>query len=64
VVAIEFLCAAQGIEYHRPLKSGKGVEAAHKIVRSKVKKLTEDRPLTADIEAIAELIRTGAFVGL
>jgi histidine ammonia-lyase len=64
VVAIEFLCAAQGLEYHRPLKSGKGVEAAHKIVRSKVKKLTEDRPLTADIEAIAELIRTGAFVGL
>ncbi len=64
VVAIEFLCAAQGLEYHRPLKSGKGVEAAYKIVRSKVKKLTEDRPLTADIEAIAELIRTGAFVGL
>jgi histidine ammonia-lyase len=64
VVAIEFLCAAQGIEYHRPLRSGKGVEAAHKVVRSEVKKLTEDRPLTADIEAIAELIRTGAFVGL
>ncbi|HEX8875865.1 MAG TPA: histidine ammonia-lyase [Phycisphaerales bacterium] len=64
VVAIEFLCAAQGLEYHRPLKSGKGVEGAYKIVRSKVKKLTEDRPLTADIEAIAELIRIGAFVGL
>lgn len=64
VVAIELICAAQGLEAHRPLKSGKGVEAAYKIVRSKVKKLTEDRPLTADIEAVSELIRDGAFSGV
>lgn len=64
VVAIELICAAQGLEAHRPLKSGIGVEAAYRIVRSKVKKLTEDRPLTADIEAVAELIRDGAFAGI
>lgn len=64
VVAIELICAAQGLEAHRPLKSGKGVEAAYKIVRSKVRKLTEDRPLTADIEAVSGLIRDGAFAGI
>lgn len=64
VVAIELICAAQGIEAHRPLKSGKGVEAAHKLVRSKVKILTEDRPLTADIEAVSTLIREGAFTDI
>ncbi len=44
VVAIELLCAAQGLEAHRPLKSGKGVEAAHAKIRRVVKPLTEDRP--------------------
>lgn len=56
VVAIELLCAAEGIEYQRPLRSGDGVEAAHAAVRRVVPPLTQDRPLTADIEAIAGLI--------
>lgn len=64
VVAIELICAAQGLDTHRPLKSGKGVEAAYKIVRSKMKKLTYDRPLTRDIEAVSDLIREGAFGGI
>ncbi|MGD9688832.1 MAG: histidine ammonia-lyase [Phycisphaerales bacterium] len=61
VVAIEFLCAAQGLEAHRPLRSGKGVEAAHRAIRSVVPTLTEDRPLTRDIEAIVQLIRDGSL---
>lgn len=61
VVAIELLCAAQGIESHRPLKSGEGVERAHAMVRSVVPVLTEDRPPAPDIEVIAELIADGSF---
>ncbi|MBS0191691.1 MAG: histidine ammonia-lyase [Phycisphaerales bacterium] len=61
VVAIEFLCASQALEEHRPLRSGKGVEAAHKIIRTRVKPLVEDRPLTDDIEAIAAMIESGGF---
>ncbi len=64
VVAIELICAAQGLEHHRPLKSGKGVEAAYRIVRSRVKKLGEDRELTGDIEAVSGLIEQGAFAGI
>lgn len=61
VVAIELLCAAQGIDVHRPLRSGKRVEAAHKELRSVVPTLREDRPPTADIQAIHALIRAGAL---
>ena len=61
VVAIEMLCAAQGLEGHRPLRSGDGVERAVKQIREVVPTLKEDRPLTADIEAITTLIADGAF---
>ncbi|MBL0871509.1 MAG: histidine ammonia-lyase [Phycisphaerales bacterium] len=61
VVAIEMLCAAAALDVHAPLKSGKAVEAAKRIIRTKVKPQGEDRVLTNDIEAIATLISTGAF---
>jgi histidine ammonia-lyase len=61
VIAIEFLAAAEGLEHHRPLTSGSGIEAAHAMIRSMVPRLTDDRPLTADIEAIAHAIHAGRF---
>lgn len=62
VVAIELLCASQGIEAHRPLRSGEGVERAHAIVRENVPPLVSDRPPSPDIESIAGLIASGRFV--
>ncbi len=62
VIAIELLCAAQGLESHRPLKSGVGVERAYAAVREKVPPLDADRPPSPDIEAIAGLIAEGRFV--
>ena len=59
VVAIELLCAAQGLERHRPLRSGLIVERAHARLREVVAPLTADRPLTVDIEAIARLVSAG-----
>ncbi len=61
VVAIELLCAAQGLEYQRPLKSSAAVETAHAIIRHRVHRLTADRPLAPDIAAIRKLIGDGAF---
>jgi histidine ammonia-lyase len=61
VIAIELLCAAEGLEAHRPLRSGDGVEAAFAALRARVDPLRGDRPLTPDIEAIAEMIDEGAF---
>lgn len=61
VIAIELVCAAQGIEFHRPLRSGAMVEAAIETVRRVVPRLDADRPPSPDIEAVASLIGTGAF---
>ncbi len=59
VVAIEFLCAAQAIEHHRPLRSGAIVERAHARIRKHIPPLDHDRPTAGDIEAIASLIIDG-----
>lgn len=56
VVAIEMLCAAQGIDLHRPLRSGEGVERLHTALRDIVPTLSEDRPQTPDIEAISAML--------
>jgi histidine ammonia-lyase len=61
VVAIELLAAAQGIDFLRPLQSSPSLEAAHRAIRARVPKLVEDRPGAPDIEAVAELVRTGAL---
>ncbi len=60
VVAIELICAAQGLEAHRPLRSGAGVERVHDAVRRVVPVLEADRPPAPDIEAVVSLIRSGA----
>ena len=63
VVAIELLCAAEALEYQRPLRSGPGIEAAHAAVREVVPRRTRDRPPAPDIRAISSLIAAGRFVG-
>ncbi|MBL8760463.1 MAG: histidine ammonia-lyase, partial [Phycisphaerae bacterium] len=59
VIAIELLCAAQGIELHRPLKAGAPVEHAIARIRKQVPPLAFDRSPTADISAIVAMIRAG-----
>ncbi|MPY87616.1 MAG: histidine ammonia-lyase [Luteitalea sp.] len=61
VVAIELLCAAQGLDLHSPLHSGDVVERARQAVRTVVPPLTTDRPLGPDIEALARLVDEDAF---
>ncbi len=63
VLAVEFLCGAQAVEFHRPLLAGKGVEHALGVVREKVPKLVEDRVLSDDIDALTTLVRAGALTG-
>ena len=59
VVAIELLCAAQGLDFRQPLKPGRGALVAHEAVRRNVPHLDEDRPPSPDIEALAVAIRDG-----
>ena len=61
VLAIELMCAAEGIEYRRPLKAGAGVEEAWSIVRSYVSRLEGDRMLGPDLETLTNAIGSGAL---
>jgi histidine ammonia-lyase len=57
VLAIELMCAAQGIDCRAPLKPGRGVARAHAAVRKLVAPLERDRVLSFDIERLALAIQ-------
>src|SRR5438270_148759 len=61
IVAIELLAAAQGLDFLRPLKPGRGVGGTLAAVRALVPPLERDRPLSRDIERIAEGVGGGTF---
>ncbi|HEY2858915.1 MAG TPA: histidine ammonia-lyase [Terracidiphilus sp.] len=61
IVAIELMCAAQAIEFRRPLKSSPHLEAVHDAVRKVVPRLEQDRVLSGDIETLAAAVRSGIF---
>jgi histidine ammonia-lyase len=61
VVAIELMCAAQAVEFRRPLRSSPQLEAVRDAVRGIVPRLEQDRVLAGDIAALAQAVRQGAF---
>ena len=61
VLGIELMCAMQGLESRRPLKAGRGVEAAFAKVRKFVAPLGDDRVLSGDITLLADAIARGEF---
>jgi histidine ammonia-lyase len=63
-IAIELLCACQGIDLLAPLQTGTLAKKAHATVRAKSSKVTEDRPLGPDIEAVSKLVADGGFSSL
>jgi histidine ammonia-lyase len=60
-IAIELLCACQGIDLLAPLQTGPLAKKAYDTVRGKSPKVTEDRPLASDIEAVSALVADGTF---
>jgi histidine ammonia-lyase len=62
VIAIEWLAAAQGCDFHAPLTSSAVLEAARARLRAAVPTLAEDRYFHADIQAALALVRDGALV--
>jgi histidine ammonia-lyase len=60
-VAIELLCAAQGIELLAPLQTGTLAKKAIANVRAVSPKVVEDRPLAPDIESVTAKIADGTF---
>ena len=61
IVAIELMCAAQALEFRRPLQSSPRLERVHAGVRAVVPRLEQDRTLAPDIDALSAAVRAGAF---
>jgi histidine ammonia-lyase len=61
LLAIELLCAAQGVDYRAPLKPAARVGEAYAVVRTHVRPLEHDRVLALEIESLAAALRKGLF---
>jgi histidine ammonia-lyase len=64
ILAIELLCACQGIDLLHPLKTGTLATRAFDLVRSNSPMLVDDRPLTQEIEAVSSAVAAGDFAKL
>ncbi|HUU01746.1 MAG TPA: aromatic amino acid ammonia-lyase [Myxococcota bacterium] len=62
VLAIELIAGAQALDLRAPLKPGRGVAAAHAVVRRHVEHLGDDRPLFDDHNAMVEVLRSGELL--
>ena len=61
IIGIEAVTAAQGVDFRAPLKTGVELLKAHAAIRSVVADLEVDRYLAPDLEAAAELVKSGAL---
>ena len=64
ILGIEWLAAAQGIEFLRPLISSPALEEAHALLRKHVASMAQDRYLAPDIAQATRLVREGALSGI
>ena len=59
ILAIELLCACQGIDLLAPLKTGTLATKAYDAVRAVSRKVTADRPLAPDVNTVSYIIARG-----
>lgn len=58
ILAIELVCAAQAMDFRRPKKSSKVLDAIHKAVRKRIKHATKDRLFKKDIQAAVDILQS------
>jgi histidine ammonia-lyase len=61
ILAVEWLAAAQGIEFLRPLRSSEPLEAAHALLRQHCPAMPADRFIAPDMAAASRLVHGGAL---
>lgn len=62
VLAIEAMCAAQGLDLRAPLASAPGTGAARSAIRARIPHLDEDRELSVDIAEATSLVASGGLL--
>jgi histidine ammonia-lyase len=64
ILAIEWLAAAQGVDFHAPLTSSVPLAQAHQVLREQVAFYEVDRLFAPDITAAEQLLQTGKLLEL
>lgn len=64
ILGIELFYAAQAMDYHAPLKSGKIMTAIYERVRKAIDPVVSDRILYEDMETAIDLVKSGELVNL
>lgn len=64
ILGIELFYAAQAVDYHAPLKSGRIMAAIYNRVREKIEPVVKDRVMYEDMETAIELIQSGELIAL
>jgi histidine ammonia-lyase len=62
VIGIELICAAQALDFHGPLRPGKGTGRAYDAVRQSILPLKADRVLADDLAKGLDLVRDGSVL--
>jgi histidine ammonia-lyase len=62
LLGLEFLCAAQGLDFLRPLRPGRGAARAHEVIRAVVPHLDGDRVLRGDLDRVLPPLRDGSLL--
>jgi histidine ammonia-lyase len=62
IIGIELLAAAQGCDFHHPLRSSPLLERVRELVRRHVPHLEDDRHFQPDIAKAADLVGSGALI--
>jgi histidine ammonia-lyase len=62
VLAVEFLTAAQALDFRAPLKPGTGVHVAHQLLREKISHAQRDYEVRNDLDLCADILRRGDLV--
>ncbi len=61
IIGVEFLCAAQGVEFREPLQTSPALQEALDCIRKSVPAIKQDRFLAGDIESMAKMVRAGSI---
>jgi len=62
VLAVELMAGAQAVDFRKPLKPSKGVQAAYEVIRKYVAYLDEDRPLYDDINTLKGVVHSAEIL--
>ncbi len=64
IIGIELLCAAQALDFHRPLQSSKIIGAVHQHIRSKIDHTDQDRVMNEDIETAINMVKNNELTSV